>query len=89
MNLSVKQEQNHRHGEQTGSCPDTRGGLEWGDGVRRCKLLYIEWINNKTLLQSPGNYIQHPMINHNGRTIKKNVHITQSLCYTEAIHTVL
>ena len=29
---------------------DTRGGLEWEDGVSGCKLLYIEWINNKTLL---------------------------------------
>ena len=31
----------------------------------RCKLLYIEWINNKVLLYSTGNYIQYPMINHN------------------------
>ena len=30
------------------------GGLEWEVGVR-CKLLYIEWINNKVLLYSTGN----------------------------------
>ena len=28
----------------------TGGGLEWEAGVSRGKLLYIEWINNKTLL---------------------------------------
>ena len=30
-----------------------------------CKLLYIDWINNKFLLYSTENYIQYPMINHN------------------------
>ena len=42
-------------------------GMEWEAGVSRCKLLYIEWINNKVLLYSTGNYIQCPMINHNGK----------------------
>ena len=41
------------------------GGLEWEVGVSRCKLLCIEWINNKVLLYSTENYIQYPMINHN------------------------
>ena len=36
-------------------------------GTSRCKLLYIEWINNKVLLYSIGNYIQYPVINHNGK----------------------
>ena len=26
------------------------GGMEWAVGVRRCKLLYIEWINSKVLV---------------------------------------
>ena len=26
------------------------GGMEWEFGISRCKLLYIEWINNKVLL---------------------------------------
>ena len=41
----------------------------WGGevGVSRCKLLYTEWINNKVLLYSTENYIQYPMINHNGK----------------------
>ena len=38
------------------------GGLEWEVGLSRCKLLYREWINNKVLLYSTGNYIQYPMI---------------------------
>ena len=32
-----------------------------------CKLLYIDWINNKFLLYSTENYIQYPMINHKGK----------------------
>ena len=41
--------------------------MEWEAGVSRCKLLYMEWINNKLLQYSTGNYIQCPMINHNGK----------------------
>ena len=41
------------------------GGMEWVVGVSRCKLLYMEWINNKVLLYSIENYIQYPTINHN------------------------
>ena len=26
------------------------GGMEWEVGVSGCKLLYMEWINNKVLL---------------------------------------
>ena len=45
--------------------------IEWEFGIRRCKLLYIEWINNNILLYSPGNYIQYPEINHNGKECEK------------------
>ena len=34
------------------------GGMDWEFGISRCKLLYIEWLNNKVLLYSTGNYIQ-------------------------------
>ena len=37
-NETMKQKQNHRHREQTGSCQG--GGMEWELGVSRCKLLY-------------------------------------------------
>ena len=53
MNLSVKQKQTHRLvvAKRMG------GGRDWEFGISRCKLLYIEWINNKVLLYSTGNYI--------------------------------
>ena len=47
------------------------GGMGWDFGVNRCKLSYIEWINNKVLLYSTGNYIQYPGTNHNGKEYKK------------------
>ena len=42
-------------------------GVEWEVGARRYKLSYMEWINNKVLLYSIENYIQYPMLNHNGK----------------------
>ena len=67
------------------------GGVEWEFGVSRCKLIHREQINNKVLLYSTGNYIQYPVINHNGKEFKKNVYIciTESLCCTEKINTTL
>ena len=54
---------------------ENRGGMDWEFGVSRCKLLYIEWINNKVLLYT-GNYIQYPVINHNGKEyFKKRMYI--------------
>ena len=69
MNLSMKQNQNQGHRVQTAGCQGEGG---WGrDGVggwvSRCQFLYIEWINNKVLLYGTENYIQYPMINHNGK----------------------
>ena len=63
-------------------------------GVSRCKLLYREWINHKVLLYSTGNYIQYPVINHNGKEYEKeNVYIckciTESLCCTPESNTTL
>ena len=39
--------------------------------VSRCKLLHLEWINNKVLPYSTENYIRHPVINHNGKEYEK------------------
>ena len=33
------------------------GGRDWKFGTSRCKLLNLEWINNKVLLYSTENYI--------------------------------
>ena len=41
--------------------------MEWEFGVSSCKLLFIEWINNKVLLYNTGNFIQYSMINRNGK----------------------
>ena len=50
--------------------------MEWEVGVSRCQLLYKGWIDNKVLLYSTGNYIQYPMINHNGNEyLKKSVYM--------------
>ena len=57
--------------------------MDWEVGVSRWKLLYIGWITDKVLLYSPENYIQYPLIHHNGKeylkkgTQKKN-NINQS-----------
>ena len=37
----------------------------WGQQMQT--IIYREWINNKVLLYSTGNYIQYPVINHNGK----------------------
>ena len=50
---------------------ETGGEIDWEFGISRCKLLYIEWINNNVLLYSTGNYIQYPVINHSGKEYEK------------------
>ena len=47
------------------------GEKDWEFGMSRGKLVYMGWINNKVLLYSTGNRIQYPVINHNGKDIKK------------------
>ena len=83
----------HRHRDQTCGCQGREGGRgrHWEFGVRRCKLLHREWINNKVLMQSTGKYIQYPVINHNGKEYKKYVYMcmTESLCCTAEIGTML
>ena len=72
--------------------------MKWETGVSSCKLLYIEWIINKVLLYGTKNYIQQPMINHNGKEfLRKNVYIdiyiyeciAESLCSISIINTTL
>ena len=60
INLSIKQKQTHRHREETYGCQGGwggGGGMEWEFGISICKLIHAEWINNKVLLYSTGNYI--------------------------------
>ena len=45
--------------------------MDWEFGISKCKLLHIEWTNNKVLLYSTGNYIQYLVISHNGKEYEK------------------
>ena len=64
----LQNKQTHKHREQTCGCQVGGGrGIDWEFGVDRCKLLHLEWINNKVLLYSTGNYIQYLVINHIGK----------------------
>ena len=68
-------------------------GMEREFRLSRWKLLCIEWIKHKVLLYHTGNYIQYPMINHNGKQYFKNVYIyvciSESLCCIAKINTIL
>ena len=46
------------------------GGMDWEFGIRRCKLVYIGWIN-KVLLYNTEKYIPYPVIKHNGKEYEK------------------
>ena len=69
MNPSTRQKQTQRHREQTCLAKREGGGseMDWDFRVGRCKILHLEWINNKVLLYSTGNYIQFLGIDHDGR----------------------
>ena len=71
MNLSTKQNHRQRTDFWLPRGRESRGGMDWEFGISRCKQLYTEWINNKVLLYSAGNYIQHSVVNHNGKEYEK------------------
>ena len=56
MNLSTKQKQTQRHGEQICGCQggDRGSGMDWEFEVRRCKLFHLEWIRNEILRTAQG-----------------------------------
>ena len=76
-NLSIKRKQTHRHREQMHGRPKERrwGEIDWEFGTSRCKLLYMEQINSEVLLYSTENYIQYPVINHNGKEKNKKAFV--------------
>ena len=71
MNLSTKQQETHRHREQTCGCQGERGGINQEFGINRYTLLYIKWINNKDLLYSNEKYIQYLIITYTGKESEK------------------
>ena len=67
MSLSVKQ--THGHKDQTCSCQGegVRGRMDWEFEISRCKLVYVDRIDNKVLLYGTETYVQYPVITYNGR----------------------
>ena len=66
--------------------------MDWEFGVRRGKLLPLEWISSEIGLHSTGNYIQSLAMEHDGGSReKKNTYIcmTGSLCRTAEIDRTL
>ena len=55
---------------------------DWEFGIR-CKLVYIEWTNDKVLLYRTGNYVQYSVITHNGKEYEK---ACIYICITESHH---
>ena len=65
--------------------------MDWEFRISGCKLVCIEWISNKLLLCSTGNYIQCPGVNHNGKEYERGqiyTCITESLSCTAVINTL-
>ena len=63
------------------------GGMEWEAGVSRRKLLYIEWINNRSYCIAQGTAIVEKSIYKIRECIC--ICITESLCCTAEINTTL
>ena len=71
------------------------GDMDGEFEINRCKLLYIEWINNKVLLYSLENYIHYSVVNHNGKEYAKEymyiydiyIYICVCVCVCTYIHT--
>ena len=74
---------------QVGSLPLNHLGSPIG--VSRCKLLHVEWMDNRVLLYSTRNYVQYPGIKHNGKNIRKNTYvcIIESICCRAEITSTL
>ena len=61
--------------------------IDWEFEISRCKLLHLEWIDNKVLLYSTGSYSRSPGRDHDRKLYMhffKRMYIcmTESLCYT-------
>ena len=68
------------------------GGMDWESSRDRCQLFYREWVNDKVLPHSTGNYTQYPVINHNGKydhmCACACVHLSESLHCTAEMNTL-
>ena len=81
MNHNQKTQIHHGCREQACGCKEGGGtGTDWEFGVSGCKLLHLEWIDNKVLLYSTGNYIQSSGIDHDGKQYKKRICACVCVC---------
>ena len=97
MSLSTNQKQIHRHRDQICGCQGAGGQMNWELGISRCKLLHVEWVNNRLPLYHTGK--EPHVINHNGKEYEKDVCvcvyiyicvcITESLCCRVEVNTKL
>ena len=71
MNISMNQKQTQRTDLWLPKRSGGEGGKDWELVISRCKQLYREWINNKIRLHSTEDYVQYPVINHNGKEYEK------------------
>ena len=55
--------------------------MDWEFGIRKCKLLYVGWINHKVLLYSTGNCIQYLVIIYNRIESEKEYIYTHTYIY--------
>ena len=63
--------------------------LNYEFGISRYTLVYVKQMN-KMLLSSTGNYIQYPVINHNGQEYEKEyICVSESLCCMPESNTTL
>ena len=78
MNLFMNQKQTHRHKEQMWLPRGSRMGERWigSLGQERQTIIY-RMENNKVLPYNTWNYIQCPMIKHNGKEYK-NIYVEVS-----------
>ena len=67
-NEHFQRKETHGLGEQPYGCQKEGegSGMDGESAVNRYKLLHLEWISNEILLYSTGNYIQSPVMEHDG-----------------------
>ena len=61
---------------------ENREGKGWTGslGLVEANLLHLEWVNHKFLMYRTENYIQYPVINHNGKKDKKEKNVSMHAC---------
>ena len=66
------------------------GGRVSESGIGRCNLWCREWIRDKVLLTSTGNYIEYPEGNHNGKELKECLYVNNwrkgCVCMCVCVH---